>query len=95
MSSSAVSTVVANLKNVGGVIGGLNLMGFAVSAILTTHKITDLVSSVPFLNSSVDFLIQNDIITIFEVQLKFYVLTVMEIDKLVPSFLTRIILFIL
>lgn len=38
-----MALLAANLRHVGGIIGGCNLVGFCATAFLETHKITDLV----------------------------------------------------
>lgn len=41
-------TVVGNLKHIGAVVGACNLAGFACTAVLETHKLTDLVGAGSF-----------------------------------------------
>lgn len=38
-----MSLVIQNLKTVGGVVAGCNLVGYIITAALETHKLTDLV----------------------------------------------------
>ena len=43
MAITPVYTVAQNLNHVSHIVGALNAIGFLISAIFSTHKITDLV----------------------------------------------------
>ena len=49
----------SNLKHAGLVIGGCNFAGFAISAALETHKITDLVGVGSFVAAAVSLTLRN------------------------------------
>ena len=43
MAITPVYTVAQNINHVSHIVGALNAVGFLISAVFTTHKITDLV----------------------------------------------------
>ena len=57
--ATVVMTVGSNMKHVGMVIGGCNLVGFIASAALETHKITDLVGVGSFVAAAVSLSLRN------------------------------------
>lgn len=56
---AAAMTTGSNLKHVGMVIGGCNLVGFIASAGLETHKITDLVGVGSFVAAALSLSLRN------------------------------------
>ena len=57
--TTAAMTAGSNLKHVGMVIGGCNLVGFLASAGLETHKITDLVGVGSFVAAALSLSLRN------------------------------------
>ena len=57
--AAAVMTVGSNMKHVGMVIGGCNLVGFIASAAFETHKITDLVGVGSFVAAAISLSLRN------------------------------------
>jgi steroid 5-alpha reductase family enzyme len=54
-----MSLVVTNLRHVGAVIGGCNAIGFLISAVFETHKITDLVGVGSFVAAAMSLTFRN------------------------------------
>jgi len=54
-------TVMQNLKYTGAVVGACNLVGFGITSIFETHKITDLVGVGAFVAASTSLLMKNKI----------------------------------
>lgn len=52
----------SNLKHVGIVIGGCNFVGYVASAVLETHKITDLVGVGSFVAAAVSLTVRNPVL---------------------------------
>ena len=59
MALASMVSASSNLKHAGIVIGGCNLAGFAISAALETHKITDLVGVGSFVAAAVSLTLRN------------------------------------
>ena len=59
MTLPSMMSTASNLKHAGLVIGGCNFAGFAISAALETHKITDLVGVGSFVAAAVSLTLRN------------------------------------
>jgi steroid 5-alpha reductase family enzyme len=64
MLATGTSAALASLSHTGLVVGGCNMVGYAITAILETHKITDLVGAGSFVAATVSLSIKNKLFTL-------------------------------
>lgn len=58
-----MSAALSNIRHVGLVVGGCNILGYAVTAALETHKITDLVGAGSFVAATLALSQKNNLIS--------------------------------
>ena len=66
MAITPAYTVAQNINHVSHIVGALNAIGFVISAVFTTHKITDLVGVGSFIVAAVSLSTYSYLVFLFQ-----------------------------